>query len=262
MLIDFHTHCFPDKIAGNAMNSLAKASGGLIPQTDGTISGLKASMERDKVDISVVQNIATNPNQMQKVNDFAASIASDSIIPFGSVHPDAENWEEELERIKALGLKGIKFHPEYQSFYVHNEKMKPIYKKIGQLGLITMFHAGRDLGFAPPFHGMPDHFVQAVKWFESPVVLAHFGGAFSGEEVLEKLCGLPVFFDTSFSYSVVPRATAQAILDKHGADNFLFGSDTPWHRPSWEVRLIEHLELSAEDRQKIYYKNAQKLLFL
>ncbi len=260
MLIDFHTHCFPEKIAQRAIDSLAKASGGLMPQTDGTVTGLKESMKRDGVDISVVQSIATNPKQMQSVNDFAASLTCNEIVPFGSIHPEAENWEEELERIKALGLKGIKFHPEYQNFYVNDPKMKPIYKKIGELGLITMFHAGRDLGFAPPFHGMPDHFVEAVKWFDSPIVLAHFGGAFSGEEVLEKLCRLPLYIDTSFSYSVIPRATAQAIVEKHGTDNILFGSDTPWHRPSWEVRLIEHLDMSEADRQKIYHENAEKLL--
>ena len=153
MRIDFHTHCFPDKIAEKAMGKLSVASGGLIPQTDGTAEGLRREMKKDGVDISVVMNIATNAHQQHSVNDFAASLVSDDLIPFGSVHPDAPDALEELERIRSLGLKGVKFHPEYQQFYVDDEKMFPIYKKISDLGLITLFHAGGDIGFPPPYHG-------------------------------------------------------------------------------------------------------------
>ena len=47
MLIDFHTHAFPDHIAHKAMGTLSHASGGLKPQTDGTISSLKEEMQKD-----------------------------------------------------------------------------------------------------------------------------------------------------------------------------------------------------------------------
>ena len=97
MLIDFHTHAFPDKIAQRAIEKLSLASGGLIPQTNGGINSLKEQMSLDRVDISVVLSIATNPAQQKNVNDFASVInAEDSLFAFGSVHPDAENVFEEL----------------------------------------------------------------------------------------------------------------------------------------------------------------------
>ena len=74
MLIDFHTHCFPDKIAHSAINKLSFASGGLKNYTDGTYIGLKNSMQKNNVDISVVLSIATNASQQKNVNDFAASL--------------------------------------------------------------------------------------------------------------------------------------------------------------------------------------------
>ena len=40
MIIDFHTHAFPEKIAGRAIEKLSFTSGGLIPQTDGTIDSI------------------------------------------------------------------------------------------------------------------------------------------------------------------------------------------------------------------------------
>lgn len=261
MLIDFHTHAFPDKIAARAIASLSHASGGLQPQTDGTVASLKAQMAVDGVDISVVQSIATNPRQMTKVNDFAISINADpAIVAFGSVHPDAPDALEELERIHAAGLKGVKFHPEYQGFYADDEKMRPIYRKISQLGLITLFHAGDDYGFPPPYHGMPDHIKRALGWFDSPVVAAHWGGLGRGPEVLEKLCAEQIYFDLSFGYSTIARDIALAIVEKHGTDKLLFASDMPWHRPAWELRLLDTLDLSSGDREKICFRNARTLL--
>ena len=151
MLFDFHTHAFPEAIAPRAMQNLSYAAGGLKPQTEGTAASLKERMQCDGVDMAVVLSIATNPAQQTKVNDFAISLNEDpALFAFGSVHPEAPNALEELERIHAAGLKGVKFHPEYQSFYADDEKMKPIYRKISQLGLITLFHAGQDIGFLPP----------------------------------------------------------------------------------------------------------------
>jgi len=260
MIIDFHTHAFPDKIAPKAIESLKNASA-LEPYTDGTIDGLKKSMEKDGVDISVVLGIATNTHQQKAVNDFLIQQnKDDKIITFGSVHPDAPDALEELERIKEAGLKGVKFHPEYQSFYVDDEKMRPIYKKISDLGLITIFHAGYDYGYPPPYHAMPENLFNALKWFSSPVVAAHWGGQNCGEGVIEKLCSLPIYFDISFGYGTIAKPTAVKIIEKHGTDKLLFGSDSPWHRPKHEKALVNLLSLSDEEKDKIFYKNAQKLL--
>lgn len=260
MLIDFHTHCFPDKIAAKAIEKLSYISGGLEPYTDGTVNGLNESMKKGGVSKSVVLNIATNAHQQRNVNDFAASVNSENIISFGSVFPESPDVLEELERIKAMGLKGVKLHPDYQGFSVDDPKMKAIYKKISSLGLITVFHAGNDYGFEPPFGNTPDKMIKALRWFSSPVIAAHWGGVNCNEGVLKYLCGTDIYFDTSFGYSMMPKYYAQKILDKHGADKMLFGTDTPWHTPSMELRLLNSLDMSEEDREKIFYKNAQKLL--
>lgn len=263
MLIDFHTHAFPGKLANRAVSSLSHGSGGMVPQTDGTLHSLKEQMDRDGVDISVVQSIATNPRQQTNVNNFAIEInRDDRIAAFGSVHPDAPDALEELERIAAAGLKGVKFHPEYQKFYADEQRMKPIYRKISQLGLITLYHAGQDIGFAPPYHCLPEHLLGALKWLDSPVVAAHWGGYGCGLEVLDKLCGENLWFDLSLGYGIIPKPIAQAIIDKHGPDKLLFGSDMPWHRPEWELRLLNSLDLSESDKEKIFFRNAMELLNL
>ena len=263
MLIDFHTHAFPERIAARAVGSLAEGSGGMVPQTEGTLASLKEQMDKDGVDISVVLSIATNPKQQANVNSFAMEIdREDRFMAFGSVHPDAPDALAELERIKDAGLKGVKFHPEYQHFYANEERMKPLYRKISELGLITLFHAGQDIGFGPPYHCLPEHLLGALRWLEAPVVAAHWGGYGCAADVISMLCGENLYFDLSFGYGCIPKPFAQRILDRHGPEKLLFGSDMPWHRPAWERRLIDSLDLSEEDREKIFFRNAQKLLKL
>ncbi len=260
MLIDFHTHCFPEKIASKAIEKLSYASGGLEPYTDGTLSGLKKLMKDSDIDISVVLNIVTNPHQQKNVNDFAASINGDNIVSFGSIHHESPDVFDELERIKEMGLKGVKLHPDYQGFEVDDPKMKPIYKKISDLGIITVFHSGKDYGFGPPYGNTPQKLSKALLWFSAPVIAAHWGGVACYEDVLKYLCGKDVYFDTSFGYSMMPKYYTQEIFDKHGADKILFGTDAPWHNAQMELRLINSLEISEEDKEKIFFKNAKKLL--
>lgn len=261
MLIDFHTHAFPERIAEKAIEKLSFASGGLTPYTNGTFSDLKRLFTQSGIDKAVVLSIATNAQQQKNVNDFAASINDgENIFAFGSVFPDAPDVLSELERIKALGLKGVKLHPDYQSFSVDDEKMKPIYKKIGELGLITIFHAGQDYGFPPPYGGTPEKIERALSWFSSPVIAAHFGGVGCEEGVLKRLCGKDIYFDTSFGYGTLPKYYAQEIINRHGADKILFGTDTPWQTAHMEMQLLNSLQISSQDFEKIAHKNAEKLL--
>ncbi len=261
MLIDFHTHAFPDKIATAAIPKLSFVSGGLEPHTDGTVSGLKDSMKKGGVDVSVVLNIATNAHQQTAVNDFAASINNKKdIFSFGSVFPFSEDAFRELERIKELGLVGVKLHPDYQGFNVDDIRLKPLYKKISELGLITIFHAGLDYAFAPPYGATPKKMARALEWFSSPVIAAHWGGINCGDDVIKYLCGKNIYFDVSMGYGMMPKYYAQKIIELHTADKMLFGTDTPWHTAKMEMRLLDSLELSSDDMDKITHKNAQKLL--
>ena len=61
MVIDFHTHAFPDAIAQKAIDGLVKASGGIYPPcSDGTVDGLKRNMESFGVELGT-EGPATEP---------------------------------------------------------------------------------------------------------------------------------------------------------------------------------------------------------
>lgn len=262
MIVDFHVHAFPDALAAKALPLLSKCSGGVKPNYDATISGLESYLAKNNVDYAVVLNIATNPHQEKKVNDFAISLLEKkNIIPFGSVHPDSPNALSELERLAKAGIRGIKLHPDYQHFFVDDEKMFPIYKKIAELGFITVFHAGVDIGYPKPVHCTPERLLRVLDLFDdAPVVAAHFGGWLLWDSVLEDLCGTKVYLDTAFSSGKMPPDYAKELIKAHGADKVLLGSDMPWSDTLDEVRFVQSLDLSAEDEEKILSNNAKRLL--
>lgn len=263
MVIDFHTHIFPDKIAQAALPKLSKASGGVEPCGLATVSSMTDVMKNSGVDKAVFLSIATNPKQQKNVNDFAiAQLDNPYLIPFGSVHPDSEEAFDELERLKAAGIKGVKLHPDYQGFFVDEDRMLPIYEKIAKLGLITVFHAGVDIGFPEPVHCTPERLARVLGAFDgAPVVAAHWGGYLMYDEVLKHLCGKNLYFDTSFSYSKVPPDYAKTLIKEHSAEKILFGTDMPWSSPENELKFTNSLDLDDGQLNAILSGNAQKLLF-
>ena len=164
MVIDFHTHAFPDTLAQRAIASLVKACGRQYePCSDGTLSGLISNMDKFGVDISVVQPVITKPSQLETLNRWAKDIEGDRIISFGAVHPDTDDYKRDINFICSLGFKGLKFHPEYQHFTLDDDKMLKIYDYAIQKGLILLFHAGFDPAFPPPYHSNPKMFAEVYK---------------------------------------------------------------------------------------------------
>ena len=262
MIIDFHTHAFSEKIVERAMNGLAGTSG-LKPFTDGTVSGLLRQMDKSKVDISVILPIATKPSQHDVINQWASSIRSDRIYPFGSVHPFGDDALETVERIKSLGLYGIKLHPDYQGFFAGDKKAYPLYDLCQQLDMPITFHAGFDPLSPETIHGTPEMFEQIHKDFPKlTIILAHLGGMYCWDIVERHIAGIDgnVYLDTAVIAGEIGEKLLKRIIQKHGADRILMASDCPWDDPAEEIRMIESLDISNNDKEKIFFKNAEKLL--
>lgn len=261
-LIDFHVHAFADKIAGRTIAAL-EGTAGKPAATNGTLSDTEASMQGWGVDGFVLLSIATKPSQHLVCNNWAASCRSDHVFPFGSVHPDGEDALAELERIKELGLYGVKLHPDYQHFYADEERMLPIYRKCGELGLPILFHAGVDPVCPEDIHCTPR---MAAKMLEqcpdTTMILAHLGGNQCWDEVEEILAGQygNLYLDTSLAGSYVEEAQLARLIEKQGADRFLFASDCPWDRPDLTRDKLCRIGLPDDALQKIFAGNAEKLL--
>lgn len=270
MYIDFHTHAFTDAIAERAMGKLADTllnsdyRGKESPVTNGTVGELLKKMDEWGVDRSVLLPIATKPSQQNTINNWAKSVQEefpDRIISFGTVHPDAEDALSELERIKEMGMKGVKLHPDYQGFFADDEKLFPIYRKCAELGLPVILHAGFDVVSPDCIHCTPQMSARVIE--EVPgltLILAHLGGCECWDDVEKFLVGKNVYLDTAFIGGLISDEQALRIFRNHGTDRILFASDCPWHPSSREMELLERLPLTEEEREDISHKNAERLL--
>lgn len=262
MVIDFHTHAFADNIAERAIASLSKAFGShYTPCTDGTVQGLIDNMDRSGVDISVVQPVLTKPTQVKVVNEWAAGIQSDRIISFGGFHPATDDYKRDIDFICSLGLKGIKMHCEYQNFTVDSPEMLKVYDYAFSKGLIIIHHAGFDPAFPPPYHSSPKQFAHIANELKGGVlVAAHLGGQRQWDDVYEHLAGTDVYIDTSMGFKYYSNEQFLKIVEKHGADKIMFGSDAPWSRAKEELEILRSLPLNDEQKRLILSDTAKKIL--
>ncbi|MBQ4109196.1 MAG: amidohydrolase [Clostridia bacterium] len=263
MIIDFHTHIFPDKIAEKTISFLSK-KGNILPNTDGTAGGLVSSMKNGEIDISVALPVVTSPHQFDSINRFAAEVNReyDGIISFAGIRPLCDDIEGKMDFIKESGFKGVKIHPDYQGEYITHEGYIKILECARANDLIVVTHAGVDCGFVGEAVKCPPELaLKVISRVKHPkLVLAHLGGCEMSDEVIKHLLDTDVYFDTSFVLKSIPKNDLLTIINGHGVDKILFASDSPWSDVAGDARIIKSLGLTQEDEEKILYKNAKALL--
>ena len=176
-MIDAHVHCFPGNLAPRA---LSKTNMYGTYETDGTIEGQLRLAKRYAIEKIMVLNIANKPEQQEHVNQYAISIngMEDKVVSLGSVHPFAPNAVETVEWLYEQGIRGIKFQPIRQKFYMDDPICRPIFRKIGELGMLTVIHGGRSIR-TEHFHVLPKAIGRCIDGFQgAPVICSHMAGMF------------------------------------------------------------------------------------
>jgi predicted TIM-barrel fold metal-dependent hydrolase len=245
------------------------SASGYTPLTDGTVEGLIASMDRAGIDRSVVCNIATNPHQMKKVNDFAISCKTNArLIPLGSLHPHAPEAEiiDEIPRLVAEGMPGIKIHPDYMGVEIDDSAFDLIFSICAKENLFVVTHAGYDPIAPDHMHCTPDRVLRVLARHPSlKLVVAHTGGFDCESDVLDKLCGTSVYLDTSLSAIRTQKSKDQGaacaeILRHHDPARILFATDSPWSDPTAEIEFIRGIGLSDDVLEGVFYENGRALI--
>ncbi|MDR1116794.1 MAG: amidohydrolase family protein [Oscillospiraceae bacterium] len=262
-IIDFHTHIYPDKVASRTVRELKEVAG-VGAATDGTLKDTGEKMKQWGVDAYVVLNVLTNPQRQNDAIDFCAAIKSGDRLPMCSIHPRTEDPEGAVRRIKKEGLYGVKFHPDYQGFFIDDEGMLEIYALLERYALPAVFHMGFDPVSPEVIHGRPEAVKRIAGMFPRlKIVAAHLGGILCSDETLAHIAGLEnVWLDTSMSEGYIEMGTAAKIIEAHGVERVLFGSDCPWHDSPAEINFVKKLRLGEKAEELIFGENAVKLLGL
>lgn len=260
MIIDFHTHAFPNPVAQKAIPHLEKA-GNITAHTAGTVDALLQSMDKAGIEKSVICSIATRPEQFEAILNWSHTVKSHRIIPLLSIHPDDPKCVEHVYRVKEEGFLGIKMHPYYQNYFLADERLTPFYEALSETGLLLVAHCGFDIGYPSIRCADPAQTLKLITNFpELKLIATHFGGWKLWDEVEELLIGKEIYMEISFALKYLKPEQAERMITNHPADYLLFGSDSPWEDQSVCLQRLKKLSLSSTLFAKITEKNAEKLL--
>lgn len=257
-VMDSHCHIYPDKIARKA----SATTGGFYKMPslfDGTISTLLEHGTKAGFDHFIVQSVATTPHQVTGINHFISQAVAEGggrFTGLGTLHPDSEDLEADVNELISLGLKGVKLHPDIQRFKIDDYRMLKIYE-LCEGRLPILMHTG-DYRYD---YSNPNRLLPILEIYTNLTVIgAHFGGWSMWEEATQKLKHHENFYvDTCSSlYAMSPEKAKELIL-AHGTDRVLFGTDYPMWAPDKELDRFMKIDLTDSQRQDILWNNAANL---
>lgn len=261
VIIDAHTHVWPDKIAGLALHS--NPVPGLSPRGDGTVDGLDAAMEADGVDVSCCLGIANEARHVDSVNRFVASLGSERRHPVGTVHVDL-SVAENMESLRRHGITTVKLHPLFQNFALNDPRLWNILEAFGsEIAVIT--HVGGGGNARTNALSSPKMIADIARQFKDLTLMAcHFGGYKIFDDAEDVLSGADVILETSWPPTLATLAPerVKALIRHHGAERIIFGSDWPMTSPAEEIAAIQRLGLTDSETAQILGGNLSRILGL
>lgn len=276
MIIDIHTHIFPDKIAYKTLRRMEQSiyeCQGIKVNAEATAlrSDLSKTTIEAGIDKSIICPVATNITQPAKLNALASEINETTdethLFSFGAIHPDNENYKEIIDDIVARDLKGVKLHPDYQDKLFSDIKYQRIVDYAAEKDLVIVIHAGEDIGIPAEIHCTPDMILEMHKHMQpEKLVLAHMGGWRMWDEVEEKLLELPYYLDTAICLNknveiYLDNEQFVRMVRKRRADKVLFGTDSPWYDQKRAIEDLKATGLTEEELELVLGENANKLIF-
>lgn len=256
MVIDFHTHIYPDKIALKGVAYVGDFYGFHL-DTLGTEQHLAACCREAGVDKRVLLAVSVRPDQVDSINGWLSGLLDQNTFGFGALHPFMDDPLSHLERFSDMGFSGVKYHPDMQRFNIDDPRMFPVYAWLEQHSLPVCFH----MGDARYDYSRPIRLARVLDRYPGLIVVAaHLGGYQRWDEAEICLRDSGVYYDTSSAIAFMPPQRAAEIIQGHGADKVLFGTDYPVTTQAEELARFDLLPLSPEDREAILSGNARRLL--
>ncbi len=159
--------------------------------------------------------------------------------------------------ISQWGFKGLKMHPLIDNFLPDQEIVFPIVERACKHHVPILFHCGH-----PPW-SLPWHFGNLADIYPHvPIILGHMGHGHivyidGAIEIAEKHDN--VILETS---AMPMHSKIKEAILKIGEHKIIFGSDTPFGHPRFEIKKIEVAGLSERQLASVFEYNARRIFHL
>ncbi len=244
MIIDFHAHLDRDPVTKVY-----------------DVDGLLRDMEENHIDMRVVSTFYGA--SMSAANDKITELVRqypDKIIGCAVINPKLDDAVEEAARVaKMPEIRMIEFNSLEHGYrpekFAYN--IDPILEICREHGLIVKVFTGQG------FYTMPEQWVfYSHRFPEVTFVIEHMGGTdytYGTVELLKEEGIGTLMLETSYE-SEVPALNK--VFRNLPDDLFLYGSNYPANFTKLSIMKFDSLGLSEELKEKMFYKNAAKLLKL
>lgn len=261
MIIDAHCHVWPDHIAPLV---LANRPAGLDARHDGTLDGLRRTMDDAGIDLAMTLAIAGVAKNVARTNEFIGRVDRSRFIPFGTVHPGL-SVEENLRHLRDNGIGGVKLHPLFQGISLGDPAVLEVLAALAEAGVVVITHAGAGGDEEANERGAPQHIRTIVDTVPGLRLIAcHFGGYHRLDEAQRLVLGTSAYLETSWPPTLgdLDADRVRAVIAEHGADRVVYGSDWPMTDPATEIAAVRSLGLSQQDEAAVLGGNLARLLGL
>jgi predicted TIM-barrel fold metal-dependent hydrolase len=274
MIIDSHVHlCGPPYTPDNLVVNYPEGRAKTFPLTremfhpDSLIRDMKES-GTDKAVVMAIPDAISN----DQLHDITKKHQGKLIGFAGVVDPKNPESVKILEKaVKTQGMKGLKLHPDFQSFSPSDQEIVPLLSKAAELDVPVLFHCTPG-AYRKGYFGKtkPEHYDSLKASVpEAKIIIAHM--AWPRYLDLLTIAKTPgVYAETSFGLGPIAQLNGLEYTAKYlrmiGVENVLYGSD--WNGSLFSqhmkdsVRLIYKLPLTDEEREMILEQNITQLLKL
>jgi predicted TIM-barrel fold metal-dependent hydrolase len=279
VIIDCHTHIFPDEVRKDREGFCAKDQGfaAIYKSPKARMAGVEeliSVMDRSGVEKSVICGFSwSDPGLCALHNEYlleSAAKHSRRLIVFLSLPLTNSEWSlRELERGIKEGARGVGeiafYHHEMTSQDI--DAMKPVLTLMEKRGIPLLLHTNEILGHPYPGKGMTPlgRFYEIVLAFPRiPILLAHWGGGLPFYELMPEVAkAMPnVYYDTAASPFLYSKNIYTIVSQIVGPEKILFGSDFPLIPPQRYLQEVRGSGLAVRDQEKILGLNISRILGL
>jgi len=280
MIVDSHTHIFPERIRDRRVDFLQGEPGFSLLYADTLKSRLVgaeeliAVMDEQGVDRSVVFGFPWRSTATMRLHNTyvmeAVAAYPERLSGLCCLDPFVDNAVAEVERCIAGGLVGVG----ELAFYDRGldsgvlDALEPVMRYCRVSDLPVMIHTNEPVGHRYP--GKAPMTLEQItdllqRFPDNRLILAHWGGGLLLFHLMKKgikelLCN--TWFDTAASPFLYDSRIYRVALDILGPDRILFGSDFPLLQPQRYFREMAEAGLTEEERAAISGLNAGQLFNL
>jgi len=264
MIIDAHTHIFPDHQAESVLRNTASLFNVKI-FGKATAADLLEHMDDNGISYAVIHMVAPVPSGVGPTNSWLITLNQKRFIKFGTLHPRMKNYRDEIQRLHDNGVTGVKFQPDIQQFTPDDRSLLyPFYEALAHHNMIVMFHVGGEPLPSPRDRSKPCMIRNiATDYPELRIIGAHLGGLNMWDEVHKLLAGMDnIYFESSLSYPFIGPELAEKIIVKHGHEKIFFGTDYPFGSIKDSLNAAKDVPfLTDSQKQDILGRNAHRFFF-